>query len=143
MHNISTSIDIEAAPPVVWTVLTDLAAYAEWNPFLRQASGRFAVGERLTFRAFPPGSGAVTIKAGVIAVTAPYEIRWIGRFLVPGVFDGEHSFTLTPTPDGHTRLVQAERFTGILVPFTGKLLTSTRDGFVMLNEALKKRVESS
>lgn len=143
MRTISTEIEIKAAPTAVWAVLTDLAAYPEWNPFLRVADGRLAAGERPTFRAYPPGSSPITLKPRILAVTPPRELRWIGRLLVPGVFDGEHSFTLTATSDGHTRLVQAERFTGILVPFTGRLLNNTRAAFVALNEALKKRVEDS
>ncbi|MFG2058388.1 SRPBCC family protein [Micromonospora sp. NPDC048930] len=141
MRTITTEIEIEAAPAAVWAVLTDVAAYPEWNPFLREATGRLAVGERPTFRAHPPGSSPFSLKPRVLAMTPPHELRWIGRLLMPGVFDGEHTFTLTATSDGHTRLVQAERFTGILVPFTGRLLNNTQAGFVALNEALKKRVE--
>ncbi|MFE9689150.1 SRPBCC family protein [Micromonospora sp. NPDC005806] len=143
MRTITTEIEIEAAPAAVWEVLIDVAAYPEWNPFLREATGRLAVGERLNFRAYPPGSSPISLKPRVLAKTPPHELRWIGRLLMPGVFDGEHIFTLTATSDGRTRLVQAERFTGILVPFTGKLLNNTQAGFVALNEALKKRVEGS
>jgi uncharacterized protein YndB with AHSA1/START domain len=45
-----TSIDIAAPPERVWEVLTQLAAYPEWNPFIVRAEGTVAVGERLSPR---------------------------------------------------------------------------------------------
>jgi uncharacterized protein YndB with AHSA1/START domain len=37
-------VDIQASPERVWEVLTDFAAYPEWNPFIVQASGAVAPG---------------------------------------------------------------------------------------------------
>ena len=46
--------------------------------------------------------------------------------------------------DGTTTFIQSEKFNGILVgPFAKKLVRETMDGFVAMNEALKKRVEGS
>jgi uncharacterized protein YndB with AHSA1/START domain len=41
-----TFVDIDATPERVWQVLTDLPAYAEWNPFITRAEGTFAEGSR-------------------------------------------------------------------------------------------------
>jgi hypothetical protein len=42
---------------------------------------------------------------------------------------------------GATRFVQAEEFSGALIPFTGKLLARTKAGFEAMNAALLTRLE--
>jgi hypothetical protein len=51
-------------------------------------------------------------------------LRWIGRLVVPGIFDDTHQFALEDL-GGHTRLTQSETFRGLLVPFTGQSITRT------------------
>ena len=70
------------------------------------------------------------------------ELRWRGRFLLPGIFDGEHYFRLEAAAPGVARLVHGERFSGLLVPlFKSSLDRETRAGFEAMNAALKTRVE--
>jgi hypothetical protein len=67
-HELRTQIDIDAPPPLVWSILIDLAAYPDWNPFITSATGRVAVGERLTNRIEPGNAKAVTFKPTITAV---------------------------------------------------------------------------
>ena len=140
MRAISASIDIAAAPERVWAVLADLHAYPEWNPFIRSASGQLAVGARLTLRMVPTGGRAMTFRPTVLAARPGEQLRWIGRLVVPGIFDGTHQFALEDL-GGHTRLTQSETFRGLLVPFTGKTIARTEADFHALNRALKERAE--
>jgi len=140
MRAISASIDIAAAPERVWAVLADLHAYPEWNPFIRSASGQLAVGARLTLRMVPTGGRAMTFRPTVLAARPGELLRWIGRLVVPGIFDGTHQFALEDL-GGHTRLTQSETFRGLLVPFTGKTIARTEADFHALNRALKERAE--
>ena len=140
MRAISASIDIAAAPERVWAVLADLHAYPEWNPFIRSASGQLAVGARLTLRMVPTGGRAMTFRPTVLAARPGELLRWIGRLIVPGIFDGTHQFALEDL-GGHTRLTQSETFRGLLVPFTGKTIARTEADFHALNRALKERAE--
>lgn len=137
-----TSIDIDAAPDAVWAVLSDLSAYADWNPFIREASGELAVGARLDLKMQPEGGRAMRFRPTVLSAEPGRELRWRGRLVAPGVFDGEHHFSIEPTPGG-SRLLQEERFTGVLVPLLAKgLRTRTLPAFEQMNEAVKERAEA-
>lgn len=46
----ATEIEVDAAPATAWAVLTDLASYPDWNPFITSSEGPLAVGERLVNR---------------------------------------------------------------------------------------------
>jgi hypothetical protein len=141
-HELHTEIDIDAAPEVVWQVLTDLDRYEDWNPFITSAVGRPEVGERLVNRLEPPGGRPMTFKPEVTVVEDKQRLEWIGRLGLPGVFDGRHRFTIAPSPTG-TTLSQSESFDGVLVRFLRTSLdTQTRSGFEAMNVALKARAEA-
>lgn len=69
------------------------------------------------------------------------ELRWLGRLLVPGLFDGEHSLLVEPLDRNRSRFVQSERFSGLLVGLLGGVLGKTEAGFEQMNRALKERAE--
>jgi hypothetical protein len=140
MRTISSTIDLDAAPEQVWTVLTDVAAHADWNPFIPHMAGSLEVGRRIDVRIAPPGGRAMTFHPTVTDVEPGRRLAWLGRFLVPGLFDGAHSFTLERLPGDRTRLVQSETFRGLLVPFTAGVLRSTEAGFAAMNQALGRRL---
>jgi hypothetical protein len=140
-REISHTIEISASPDEVWSVLTDTASFPSWNPFMRKLEGELTVGAKLLVVIQPPGRRRSTFRPTVLTVAPARELRWLGRLLIPGLFDGEHSLRLEPTPNGGTRFTQTEKFSGILVaPFKGTL-DSTDTGFQQMNEALKARVE--
>jgi hypothetical protein len=135
-------IDIEATPERVWQVLTDFGAYAQWNPFMVEASGKAAKGERLTIRMQPTGGRAMTFRPTVREATAQRRLRWLGHLGLPGIFDGEHSFTIEPAGEGRVRLVQQEEYRGLLVPLLARSLDrGTLPAFDQMNQALKQRAE--
>jgi len=140
LRRIETAIDIAAPPSAVWDVLVDFAAYPDWNPFIRRLQGEARVGARLEVTVQPPGGKPMTFKPTVLAAEPARELRWLGRVLMPGLFDGEHGFRLEATAGG-CRLHHGETFGGILVPLFGKMLDDTERGFAALNAALKERVE--
>jgi hypothetical protein len=141
-RRIDTEILIQAPPQRVWSVLTDFAAYSQWNPFIVSITGRAEWGARLMVRIQAGGEQHV-FKPVVLQATAATQLRWLGRVGFPGVFDGEHGFELRAEGDG-TRLLQTESFQGFLVPLLWrKVEPMTRAGFEAMNQALKARAEAS
>ena len=125
----------------MWAVISDFAAYPEWNPFIRRARGELRAGAKLEVRIEPPQARATTFKPTVRSVEPNRELRWLGRLLVPGIFDGEHSLSIEPLDSNRSRFVQSERFSGILVGLAKGTLQKTDTGFEQMNAALKERVE--
>jgi hypothetical protein len=136
---ITTHCTVTADVEDTWMTLTDLAGYARWNPFIIGAAGDVRAGERLDLIILPPGGRAMVSRPWVTVVEAPRYLEWLGRAVLPGVFDGRHSLSLTPMPGGRTLLQQSETFTGVLVPLAEGILSRTRAGFVAMNEALARR----
>jgi hypothetical protein len=142
-HQIETNIEIDAPAARVWALLTDFSAMPAWNPFIRSISGDLAQGARLSVQIAPPGQSGVRFKPTVLALRPERELRWLGRVLIPGVFDGEHYFLLDPLGEARTRLTQGEKFSGVLVGFLSSALSATEAGFKAMNTALKQRAEAS
>ncbi|MEO3771217.1 SRPBCC domain-containing protein [Micromonospora sp. B9E7] len=140
---ISTTIDIAASPQAVWKVLTEFAAYQDWNPFMRRIEGTAEVGTKLVVHLSPPGGRSMTFKPTVLTADPGQELRWLGKLGFGGLFDGEHSFVLTANADGSTHLTHSERFSGLLVVLFKGTLKNTHTGFDAFNQALKQRVETA
>jgi hypothetical protein len=141
-RHLESRIDIEASPEHVWRVLTDFAAYAEWNPFITRLVGTADVGQRLRVRISPPDGMAMTLTPRVTISEPGRHFAWLGRLGLPRIFDGEHEFVLEPDGRGGTTFTQRETFRGVLVPFVGAVLRRTHRGFEQMNDALKQRSES-
>ena len=142
MRTIEATVVIDAPPPVVWDVLVRGEDYAQWNPFITRASGPLTAGARPLLRMQPPGKRAMTFRPRIVEASPGTRLRWIGKLGLPGLCDAEHEFLLDPTENGGTRLVQRERFRGILVPLLAGMLEPTRQGFEAMNAALRHRAES-
>jgi hypothetical protein len=133
---------IHASPQRVWEVLTDFAAYPEWNPFIPRISGSLETGSRLDVQLQPPGGRCVPIRPTVQAAEPPRELRWLGHLGISGLFDGEHRFRIEAVGTDRVRFIQEERFTGLLAPLVLRFVErGTRQGFEAMNQALKVRAK--
>jgi hypothetical protein len=140
---ITTTVHIQAPPAIVWEILVDFPQYNAWNPFIQSVEGVAVANTKLAVKIVPPGQSGMTFKPVLKVVKPQQELRWLGRLLWGGLFDGEHSFVLQAQPDGSTVLIHSEHFRGILVPFFKKSLqTNTLQGFENMNQALKARAEA-
>ena len=137
-YTLQASVRIAATPQRVWAVLTDLAAYGGWNPFIISSSGQVRVGATLTNR-MHDATGDTTFTPTVLVVEPGRELRWIGRVGPRGIFDGEHTFTIQQIRPGLVLFTQREDFTGVAVPFyEQRLHDDTLPQFRAMNAALAR-----
>jgi len=94
MKELRSEIEIQASAERVWQLLTDFASFPRWNPFIRRASGNVQVGEQLEVNIQPSGASGMIFRPTVLKAEPNRELRWLGHFLVSGLFDGEHIFTI-------------------------------------------------
>jgi hypothetical protein len=149
VRELAEEIEIAAPPEVVWAHLVDFASYGEWNPFIASIEGEARPGAHLKVKLQLRSGRPITMRPQLTEADHERRLRWLGHlglpglFDVPGLFDGEHSFELTPN-GGTTHFRQHERFTGLLVPLVWRFVAPpTREGFRSSNQALKLRAEGA
>ena len=141
-YQLESEIEIVATPERVWSILANFSDYPNWNPFIRAIRGAPEVGTSLVVQIQPSGTKGMTFRPIVLSAVPTRELHWLGHFLVPGLFDGEHRFSIQPVADGKIKFKQTELFNGILVPlFKGTLDRDTKRGFQEMNQALKAKAE--
>ena len=103
----SSDIVIEAAPELVWKVLTTFRRWPSWNPDVKSVSMRGAVLEGSEFHwTARPG----TIRSTIRHVDAPHRIAWTGRTM--GI-TAIHAWELEPL-QGKTLVRTQESFAGLI-----------------------------
>ena len=142
MKTIKTEVTISAKPERIWATLTDFENFSEWNPFIISISGEKKAGGQLDVRIKPPDGNPMRFKPIILTFEENKELRWKGKLLIRGLFDGEHYFILKENKDGTTTFTQGENFSGLLIGLFGKTLDKTEQGFILMNEAIKARCES-
>ena len=139
---IKTEILIHASCQKVWSELTNITDYPNWNPFITSIVGELKIGNKIKARLQPPGAQGMTFTPTILTLEPNKEFKWLGHLWVPGLFDGEHSFTLQEMENGTTLFIQSEKFNGILVPLLKKMIEgNTIQGFHLMNQKLKEICE--
>ncbi len=143
LYTLQASIEIKATPQQVWRVLTDLAAYKDWNPFIISSSGTVRAGATLT-NVMHDASGNTTFTPTVQVVEPGHKLRWLGKVGPGGIFNGLHTFTIRQTGPDRVLFTQREDFTGIAVPFyENHLRADTLPQFRAMNAALSRAIAGS
>ena len=141
MHEIRTQIEIEATAEQVWEVLTDFAAYPEWNSVMWPDGGEVRSGARLRVRVRMPGGLRVKFQPIVRRAERGRELCWHGR-LPARLLEGVHYFTIEPLGENRVRFVQREVYAGILAPIYIRVMEGwVRRAYQEMNRELKLRSE--
>jgi hypothetical protein len=141
--HVNTQIDIDAPAHIVWEILADFDRIAEWNDFIRHIEGGPKVGNKLVVEVWVGDRKPMTFKPTLLAYEPERELRWLGRFLLPRLADGEHRFVIEKIADDRVRFVHSETFRGLLIPLMfGGMKDDLHASFDHFNAALKQRAEA-
>ena len=144
MKNLSNELEINASAERVWQLLTDFASFPQWNPFIQRVRGELKRGAQLVVYIQPSGAQATTIRPTVLKAEPNRELCWQKQWLVPGLLDAKHSFTIEPLDANRVRFTQREIFTGLFSSLPARRRnTDTRRGFREMAKALKLRAEQT
>jgi hypothetical protein len=141
-NSIRTEIIITATKETVWNILTDFPAFPSWNTFIVSIKGELSTGKRLTNTLSNNGKTMV-FKPVVGKVIENKYFDWVGNLYIKGLFDGHHYFEIEELANGQVKLIHGEEFSGLLSSYILKKIgQDTRNNFISMNGALKKRAES-
>jgi hypothetical protein len=128
---------INASLEEVWTVLTDVAAWPEWDSGVISVVGEFAPGAQLTIavaanpgRAFP-----VT----VTHVDRPGSMVFRGGMPL-GLFVGERTYALR-AEEGGSRFTMREEYSGVLAGMIARSIPDLNPSFQQFADGLARQVE--
>jgi hypothetical protein len=143
MADVRTIITIAAPPERVWAVLTDFAAYPQWNSVISRVRTELREGAGNRFRIKIEATPEIGFAAKLVRCVPGRELAWRGGApLVPALAWGEHYFELAPV-DGGTRLTHGENFGGLLgLAMRGKVHARVTRTYAGFNEGLKARAEA-
>lgn len=136
---IYTQIDIQAPKHIVWEILEDIQSYEQWNPYHVKVEGKLKVGEKLSLYIHKPNQSKIHIKPHVMDIKPLTTLTWGGG--ITGIFYGEHVFELDAISETSTRVIQREKFEGLVIPFAE--LDTIEEGYILVNQALKRRAENN
>jgi hypothetical protein len=129
---------INTPPETVWAILTDGAAYANWNSGVRGLEGHIAPGEKLKVTSEANPRRAFPVR--VTAFAPGRGMTWTGGMPL-GLFKGVRTFTLVP--DGNrTRFTMREEYSGPLLPLIGRTIPDLQPSFDQFARGLKARAET-
>lgn len=144
MKEIRTEIHIQAPAEQVWSILTDFKAFAEWNPFLRQAQGEMVVGKPLEITVQMDPRTVRSFRPKIVQVTPGRELEWESKVLNGWLLVSRHSCTVEPKGAREAVFVNREVFTGPLSALMGaQVQEGARKSFEAMNQALKARAEGA
>ena len=139
MKAFATRIIIDAPPETIWRILTDAAAYADWNATVSGVDGRIAPGETVTVHAKIAPGRAFPVK--VVTFDAPRRMVWSSAMPL-GLFTGERTFDLRIAGDAKTEFAMEERYAGLMAPLITKSISNLQPAFDEFAGCLKTRAEA-
>jgi hypothetical protein len=134
----ATSV-IAASPEAVWSVLSDGAAWPDWDSGVDAVEGKIAMGETITIRSQAAPGRAFPVK--VTLFEPPGRLRFTGGMPL-GLFRGVRTYEVSPGGNGHVTFRMREEYTGPLLPLIWRSMPDLGPSFQQFATGLKQRAES-
>ena len=138
MKEFKASATINASPETVWSIITDAAAYPEFDPScIRidgtiEKDGKVTAHTKLSDQAFP---------VKVAQFEPGKKMMWVGGMPL-GLFKGERSFIIESQGSDKVKFTLQEQFSGLLLPLIGRTLPDMNEAFQGFVDGLKARAEA-
>lgn len=138
MKSFSTSTVIRSSPETIWAILTNGAAWPEWNTTVDKVEGNIAPGEKIKVYAKVSPGRAFPLK--VSEFIPGKRMVWSGGMPL-GLFKGERTYTLT-AQSGGVKFDMREEFSGLMAPLMTKSIPDLQPSFEEFAASLKRRAEA-
>jgi hypothetical protein len=138
MKQFASAIIIRAPQETIWALLTDAAAYPQWNSTVERIDGHIVAGGRVTVHARSAPGRAFPLR--VTEFVPPQRMVWAGGMPL-GLFIGTRSFVLT-TASGGVRFAMDETYDGLLAPLITRSILDLQPAFDTFAADLKRRAEA-
>ena len=131
------SIDIEARPEKIWSLLTDAANFPRWNSTVTSVDGQIALGQKIRVRV--PLAPKRVFKLEVSAFEPGKRMVWSDG--AAPMFKGVRTFTLAPRDGGTINFSMVEVFSGLMLPMIAGSLPDFAPSFEQYAADLKRAAE--
>ncbi len=129
----SVSIDINADPSIIWTLLTTASDYPRWNSTIISIDGNIALGEKIKLKSTLDSTR--TFKLKVTEFETNNKLIW-------GDGQGSRIYTITNNGNGTVTFSMSEKIGGLMFPMYAKMIPSFDQSFEQFVSDLKKESET-
>jgi len=135
--SVTVSIQIQAKPERIWTLLTNAGDFPRWNSTIIRIDGTIAIGEKITLVASIAPQR--TFKLRVVEFVPNQKMVWQDG--AAPMFKGTRQFMLTALADKSTAFTMTETFSGLMIPMLAGSLPDFRPAFEQYAADLKQEAE--
>lgn len=141
--SIHHELEIAASPSRVWQVITDFAAYPEWNPFVVACESSLAPGDPILMRVHVFSSFAQAQRETVFEHVSGERLCYGLASQALGAIASRRCHQVRAGAGGHTRYESSFELSGWLAPLVKALLgRRLQHGFDAMAAALVRRAEA-
>lgn len=133
------SINIQAQPEKIWSLLTSAAEFPKWNSTVESIEGQIALGQKIRLRV--PIAPKRVFKLSVSAFEPARRMVWQDG--AAPMFKGVRTFTLSPRENGAVDFSMVEVFSGLMLPLIRGALPDFAPSFEQYAADLKRAAEQN